>query len=155
MLNRNLLSLKNIRSIYQPHDNISRLELMRHLAFSILQCFLIIWHSQPNHLNVYILKRKLDTYKVCPFPDIKLIQQNTHIYHFWPCNIILDELDFLFSVDICISTIIAYFSAIGCATYGVLAFLSFRRWKQIKMNINSTRQEHYSQEHPTISSIIL
>ena len=68
---------------------------------------------------------------------------------------ILDESNFLLSVDICISTIIAYFSAIGCATYGVLAFLSFRRWKQMKMNFDSTRQANYSQEHPTISSIIL
>ena len=68
---------------------------MRYLAFSILQSFLIIWHSQPNLLNAYTLKRRLDTYKVYPFSDRKPTRYNLDIiYYFW---LLSNKMQIIFS----------------------------------------------------------
>ena len=63
----------------------------------------------------------------------------------------------LVSVHFCLYTIICYFGVVGCVTYGITTFLSYRQWKQAKTTVNLNRQDTYAQDphQQTISSIIL
>ena len=85
----------------------------------------------------------------------------SYILFKWYYPNILAKLSFIFLfsfiVHICLFTIISWFAAIGGSTYGIGAFLSYRQWRQTKINVIGSRQDNYTQNlnSQTVSSIIL